>query len=190
MNTEPTLRKLPLLALAGVTVLGAVACQNPYLGYPPPPPGGNVFMSQPPNPQQPDRGQNRFGHNGTQSPNRKPSGEKIRRDPTDEVVDVDPPPPKRETVRDDTPVDPPVETPDKPKMTDTASTPTSTSGGSTTQPKPAAPKEDLPFGSKVIGKPGMVYSPYAPDKGWVDVDGLRPGTKVKCPYTGKNFRVP
>lgn len=52
------------------------------------------------------------------------------------------------------------------------------------------PEEEIPFASGVIGKPGMVYSPYAPDKGWIDVTGLNRGTKVKCPYTGNNFRVP
>lgn len=51
-------------------------------------------------------------------------------------------------------------------------------------------KEDLPYGIRVPGKPKMVYSPYAPDKGEVDVAGINPNLKVKCPYTGKSFRVP
>jgi ankyrin repeat protein len=48
----------------------------------------------------------------------------------------------------------------------------------------------LPFGTKVEGKTGFVHSPYAPEEGYVDVKDLPSGTKVKCPYTGKPFRVP
>ncbi|MCB1096914.1 MAG: hypothetical protein KDN22_15170 [Verrucomicrobiae bacterium] len=63
-------------------------------------------------------------------------------------------------------------------------------------PEPAAPPapvptmETLAYGRPVPGKPGMVYSPYSPDAGYVDVTGIAPGTKVKCPYTKKLFRVP
>ena len=55
---------------------------------------------------------------------------------------------------------------------------------------PAAPQEDLPYGIPVIGSSGMVHSPYAEDKGMVDVSGLKRGTRISCPYTGKHFRVP
>ncbi|HWB05907.1 MAG TPA: hypothetical protein VG796_22995 [Verrucomicrobiales bacterium] len=54
--------------------------------------------------------------------------------------------------------------------------------------KPA--KENLPFGIPVVGNPHFVYSPYAPEKGRVDVSGLKPGTRIECPYTNKHFRVP
>lgn len=37
---------------------------------------------------------------------------------------------------------------------------------------------------------GFIISPYAPTLGGVDVRGFRPGTVVRCPYTGKKFRVP
>ena len=58
-------------------------------------------------------------------------------------------------------------------------------------PAPAAPpQEDLPYGIPVIGEKGKVQSPYAPDKGFVDVEGFKRGTRVACPYTGKYFRVP
>ncbi len=57
-------------------------------------------------------------------------------------------------------------------------------------PKPTKQPTDLPFGTPYIGKPGFVYSPYAPDKGLVDVSGIPSGTKVECPYTSKQFRAP
>ena len=52
----------------------------------------------------------------------------------------------------------------------------------------AAPK--LPFGAPIPGRPGFVNSPYAEKHQLVDVTGLAVGTEVKCPYTGKLFRVP
>ncbi len=54
---------------------------------------------------------------------------------------------------------------------------------------PAPAREDLPFGELVPARTGFVYSPWS-KKGLVDVSGIPTGTKVKCPYTGKTFRVP
>ncbi len=62
-----------------------------------------------------------------------------------------------------------------------------------TSPPPAprpAKREDLPYGTPIPGKKGYVYSPYDTKKQQVDVSGIPTGTKVKCPYTGKVFRVP
>lgn len=50
--------------------------------------------------------------------------------------------------------------------------------------------EDLPYATPAVGKAGFVHSPYAPDKGLVDVTDIPRGTKVECPFTRKLFRVP
>lgn len=59
-------------------------------------------------------------------------------------------------------------------------------------PNPPAPKPaaELPFGTPVPGRPNMVNSPYAGKTQLVDVSGMGPGQTVKCPYTGKLFKVP
>jgi hypothetical protein len=51
-------------------------------------------------------------------------------------------------------------------------------------------QSDLMYGTPVPGKPGFVTSPFAPDKGYVDVTGFPPGTQVEDPYTGKTFLTP
>ncbi|MEZ5304577.1 MAG: hypothetical protein R3F11_28615 [Verrucomicrobiales bacterium] len=60
----------------------------------------------------------------------------------------------------------------------------------TPQPKPAVKEGAIPFGSRIAGRPGYVNSPFAAKNQLVDVTGLPEGTEVKCPYTGKLFRVP
>ncbi len=61
-----------------------------------------------------------------------------------------------------------------------------------TAPPPAAPKpvQEIPYGEAIAGRPGFVNSPYAAKHQLVDVTGLPAGMEVKCPYTGKLFRVP
>ena len=53
-----------------------------------------------------------------------------------------------------------------------------------------APAAELPYGSPIAGRPGFVNSPFAAKHQLVDVTGLPVGMEVKCPYTGKLFRVP
>ena len=55
-------------------------------------------------------------------------------------------------------------------------------------PSPAV--AELPYGSPIAGRPGFVNSPFAAKHQLVDVTGLPVGMEVKCPYTGKLFRVP
>ena len=55
-------------------------------------------------------------------------------------------------------------------------------------PEPVA--EEAPLGECVPGKPGYVISPYSPKAGYVDVNGMAPGSLAKDPFSGKTFRVP
>ena len=49
----------------------------------------------------------------------------------------------------------------------------------------------VPLAIVVPGKPGCVYSPFRGKKaGYIDVQGLAPGSLAKDPYTGRTFRVP
>ena len=59
-----------------------------------------------------------------------------------------------------------------------------------TTPPAKAETQEIPFGSPIAGRPGFVNSPYAAKHQLVDVTGLPVGMEVKCPYTGKLFRVP
>jgi hypothetical protein len=156
-------------------------------------------------------GRPRFGYNGTSSPNystppaalpgagqdmrndRTQSGTarnqtpstkppRIVRDPRNTTVNIDPP------SASGNPSPSPSPEP-APSVTDT---PPANTGGNSSPPAAAKPssREDLPYGTPVVSKRGFVYSPHAEDKGYVDVEGLKRGTRVKCPYTGKHFRVP
>ena len=60
----------------------------------------------------------------------------------------------------------------------------------TVTPAAPSPAVELPYGSPIAGRPGFVNSPYAAKHQLVDVTGLPVGMEVKCPYTGKLFRVP
>jgi hypothetical protein len=66
----------------------------------------------------------------------------------------------------------------------------SSSNSSPDKPVASEPKKELPYGSAVAGRPNMVNSPYANKSQLVDVAGMSAGQTVKCPYSGKLFRVP
>jgi hypothetical protein len=84
-------------------------------------------------------------------------------------------------------------------VTPEAAGPVASVSGETLQPKPwsqpAPAKPDpkrpqYPVAKPVSGKPGVVYSPYAPYAGEVDVRGEPAGKTMRCPFTGKPFIVP
>lgn len=99
-----------------------------------------------------------------------------RRSTKPRIVTVDDEPVAKPSIVEVTPKKSPSPAPSKPS--------TSSSGTS------AAPKKELPYGSAVAGRTNMVTSPYASKTQLVDVAGMSPGQTVKCPYSGKLFRVP
>ena len=66
----------------------------------------------------------------------------------------------------------------------------STAANTTPAPAPKPIVAEIPYGSPLPGRPGFVNSPFAQKHQLVDVTGLPTGMEVKCPYTGKLFRVP
>lgn len=67
---------------------------------------------------------------------------------------------------------------------------------SQTKPQVIEPETFVPgkspalYAIKLKDKPGFVLSPYAPDRGLVDVRGFPEGGDVRDPYTGKIMKVP
>lgn len=51
-------------------------------------------------------------------------------------------------------------------------------------------RENPPKGLPVPGKPHLVQSPYSPNKGYIDITGLEPGTTVLCHWSNKPFILP
>jgi len=48
----------------------------------------------------------------------------------------------------------------------------------------------FPVAKPVPGKPGLVFNPFNPGGGYIDVSGYAPGSKVKDPDSQKIFIVP
>ena len=150
------------LAFAGIACMAASCTNQPYYR-----PDGNVFIRE--------DGRPKYGYQGTNAPAPTPT-------PPSKPKDLGEDPEKLHN------------TPEKPPTTDvpptTGNTTPPTDPTSPEKPVKPNPNASLPFGTPVIGEKGYVYSPYAPDKGKVDVKDIPSGTKVECPYTKKIFRVP
>ena len=57
-------------------------------------------------------------------------------------------------------------------------------------PQRSANNSQFPVAKPVPGKPGLVYSPFNANSGYIDVSGYTPGSKVKDPDSQKIFIVP
>ncbi|QQY08782.1 MAG: hypothetical protein JMM74_02070 [Candidatus Xiphinematobacter sp.] len=77
-----------------------------------------------------------------------------------------------------------------PQPSETADKNPDTPHFSSNPPGAAKALQETPYAAPVPGKKGLVTSPYAPYTGYVDVRDYPPGQEVRCPYTGKLFRVP
>src|SRR5262245_16375279 len=166
MNPSAVLKTLlkpfsALTALAGAMLMSS--CYAPGPATPP----GPAFS-----------GPTKYGYRGTDSPNyptapvTKPNDvPKIVRDPNNTNIDITPPDPRTPTTNPNATLPSPT---NPPPLTN----PSPPTNPEPTKPPPAV-KEDLPYGIPVVGKKGMVYSPYAPEKGQVDVDGFKRGTRVE-----------
>lgn len=55
---------------------------------------------------------------------------------------------------------------------------------------PVKEEPKYPYGIPVKGKENLIISPYAKDKGYIDVEGLPSGTQIECHWTKKIILVP
>lgn len=55
---------------------------------------------------------------------------------------------------------------------------------------PVKEEPKYPYGIPVKGKDNLIISPYAKDKGYIDVSGLPSGTQIECHWTKKIILVP
>ena len=66
---------------------------------------------------------------------------------------------------------------------------TTTTSAATKTPPPSNTVQ-FPVAKPVPTKPGLVFNPFKPNGGYIDVSGYAPGSKVKDPETQKIFVVP
>lgn len=184
MTTLPP--RLATLLLASLAGGGFVSCTSDAG------PDGNIFLS--------DRAP-RYGHGGTDNPRYKygatETGDPESRGETKYLKDRKP---REESSRDTSSTEDTAERRTEPPTTDDSGTEAPprrlepAPEEETTEPAPAPkPKptvaEDIPYATPVPGQDGKVYSPFH-NGGYVDVSGMPSGSKAKCPYTKRIFRVP
>ena len=108
-----------------------------------------------------------------------------------------PPPPAASSDVVTTPGQPVAVTSPTPVRRSVASTRTKTTTTVASKPQPSPSsrtastgQSEFPTAKPVPGRPGLVYNPFDPNGGYIDVSGYAPGSKVKDPDSKKIFIVP
>lgn len=174
MNARPR-AVLPWSSLLLAVLLSQCATEPPYL-----PPGAGTGISLDTAPGRRSRQETRYLENTVPPPMPSPdvAGTDALNTPsyeTPDSIDSSPPAPAEPPARTETPPEVTSKPEPEPEKKDPAP--------ATTTP------EQMPFGLPVPGKKGFVYSPFDKTQ-MVDVRGIPPGKKVRCPYTSKIFLVP
>lgn len=90
----------------------------------------------------------------------------------------------------------PATPPSSPQQPRIASSSTETRSGNApgkskgSPPGSASKQPQFPTAKPVPDRPGLVFNPYDPNGGYIDVKGYAPGSKVKDPDSQKIFIVP
>lgn len=77
----------------------------------------------------------------------------------------------------------------KPKRTAVSPSPGLAANKAHVKASPSAVAQ-FPVAKPVPGKPGLVFNPFKPNGGYIDVSGYAPGSKVKDPDSQQIFIVP
>ncbi|HRH94882.1 MAG TPA: hypothetical protein PLB55_03055 [Prosthecobacter sp.] len=162
------MNRLLQASLLIVTATGFTACYGPN---PPPPGPRGRSLDVPP----------RYGV----PPEQTQYFEGVNLDPN--AAAVQPPNPNAPVTGDN--VTPPPTTGDTTAPPPVTVTPPDNTPPPSTPTPPPAPAE-IPFATRIAGKPGFVKSPFDPNGQAIDVRDFQSGQKARCPYTGKIFRVP
>ncbi|WP_395747723.1 hypothetical protein [Prosthecobacter sp.] len=169
------MKRLLQASLLIATATSFTACYGPN---PPPPPRGGRGRSLDVPPRYGVSQEQTQYLNGVNLENSNPAVVQTP-DPNAQVTGetVTPPP----TTADNPAAPPPV------SVTPPGSTPAPANPSTPPAPAPAA---DIPYATRITGKPGFVKSPFDPNGQAIDVRDFQSGQKARCPYTGKIFRVP
>lgn len=162
--------KRPLLAL--LLIASALSLSSCYGPTPPPRPRGRSLDVPPRYGASPEQN-SYFQGTDTNDPNA--------------TATIQPPDPNAPTTGDT--VTPPPNTGTTTVPPPVTVTPPGSTPPPTTPPTPPAPTE-IPYATRIAGKPGFVKSPFDPNGQAIDVRDFQSGQKARCPYTGKIFRVP
>jgi|UniRef100_UPI003782D8B3 hypothetical protein len=165
--------KRPLLAL--LLIVSAVSMNSCYGPTPPPRPRGRSLDAPPRYGASPEQN-SYFQGTDTIDPNA--------------AATIQPPDPNAAPTGDTVTTPPPTTGATTAPPPVTVTPPGSTPPTTTAPPTPPPATTEIPYATRIAGKPGFVKSPFDPNGQAIDVRDFQSGQKARCPYTGKIFRVP